>query len=281
MKTVSTLVPRAFLVVSLVLGGTVHARPLWVEVRARLEVAEVTSPGSGGVEAWSLVAVRADPERFEVVVLAAGPGEGSGGMTAEDWAREHDLVLVANAGMYEEDERTPVGYVRSHGRRVGRSWRKDYGAALVAGPGERGRAALLDASCDGPLAAAARGYAQVLQGMRLLTCRGENTFRPGGRRAVRLAVGVDGEGRLLFVFHRTPVTGYDFVEHVRAAGLDARRLMYLEGGSEARLFVREEAGEVRAGGLGSNAFWRWAGLPGGDPLVIPNVLGLRLRPSRP
>ncbi len=268
----------ALLAAALAVGEGALAEPRWVTVRPGLEVAEVTA-GPRATKSWSLVAVRADPARFEVVVLATGPGEGPGGMTAEEWAHKHDMVLVANAGMYEEDGRTPVGYARSHGRRVGRPWRKDWGAALVAGPKRRGHpaVALLDVACDGPLPAAAEGYAHVLQGMRLLTCRGENTFRPGGRRAVRLATGVDGEGRLLFVFHRTPVTTYDFVENVRAAGLDARRLMYLEGGSEASLFVRGEAGAVQEGGLGLKVLGRWTGLPNGGLPVIPNILGLRAR----
>ncbi len=278
MRTAYGHVPWALAAACLFLARGVAARPDWVEVRPGLDKVEVTGPDSGGGEVWSLVAIRADPARFDLVVLSAGARGRKGARTADEWARTHDLVLVANAGMYQQDGVTPVGHLRANGREVGR-WRKDYRAVLVAGPEDprRPAVALLDAACDGPLPAAARGYRHAVQGMRMWTCRGENTFRPGGRRAARLAAGVDGAGRLLLVFHRTPVTNHDFVGHVREAGLDARGLMYLEGGSEASLLALHPDGEVRAGGVGSSHLGKWTRLPEGVFLPIPNVIGLRPR----
>lgn len=277
MRTLPGQARWTLLVVSLMLGGTLHAQPRWVEWWPGLEVAEVSAGAEAGDEAWSLVAVRADPARFEVVVLAAGARGRA--LTADDWAREHGLTLVANAGMYQEDGSAPVGFLRAGGREVGR-WRKGWGAALVAGPPDhRGPpATILDVSCDGPLREAARGWRHVAQGMRMATCRGENTFRPEGRRAARLAAGVDGAGRLLFVFHGTPVTDHAFVVHAQEAGLDARRLMYLEGGQEASLFLQGPSREIRFGGIGSTGLGRWTRWPAGVFLPIPNVIGLRQRP---
>lgn len=253
----------------------------WTEVRPGLDLMKVPPPGNGQV--WSLLALRADPARWQVVVLSAATSKSHPPMTVDDWAAEHDLTAVVNAGMYQKDGRTPVGYLRSEGREVGRHWRRDWQAALVAGPQAPGRpdVTLLDASCDGSLPVAARGYRQAIQGIRMLTCRGENTFRPGGRRAARLAVGVDGAGRLLFVFHRQPVTGHDFVERVRETGIEARRLMYLEGGSEASLVVRLADGEVRLGGIASTEIGRWTLMPEGVFLPIPHVIGLRPRDHVP
>ncbi len=265
-------------IASLMVGATLRAQPRWAEWGPGLEVAEVAGAGDG---AWSLVAVRVDPARFEVVVLSAGAGGQA--LTADAWAHEHGLTVVANAGMYRKDGRTPVGYLRSDGREVGGHWARKWGAALVAGPpeGRHPPATILDASCDGPLREAARGWRHVVQGLRMLTCQGENTFRPGGRRAARLAAGVDGAGRLLFVFHRTPVTEHDFVAHVQEAGLDAHRLMYLEGGSEASLYLRGPSREIRFGGIGSTELGQWTRLPEGVFLPIPNVIGLRGRDHDP
>lgn len=264
----------SFLAALAIVGSAevVVAQPAWVEVLPGLEMARSSPTG----ETLHWIAVRADPNRFEVVALSAGASKGR--LTVDEWGREQNLTVVVNAGMYQKDGRTPVGYLRAGGRDFGR-WRKGYQAALVAGPEDPKRPAvlILDAACDGPLSVAARGYRHVVQGIRLLTCLGENTFRPGGRRAARLAAAVDGAGRLLFIFHRTPIAMHDFIEWIREAGLDVRRMMYLEGGSEASLVLRGSSGEARFGGLGLAVFG-WTHVPEGLLLPIPNVIGLRPRP---
>lgn len=56
-------------------------------------------------------------------------------------------------------------------------------------------------------------------------------------------VAQDGDGKVLFLHARSPLSVHDFVDAVRALPLGVVRAMYMEGGPEATLVARG-AGEV-------------------------------------
>lgn len=92
-----------------------------------------------------LTVVRIDPgtARLDLALASEEPG---GPRTAGAWADARKFVAVINAGMYQTDHRTNVGYLR-HGKQVHqKSWRPSYQSALVFGPSEPGlpAAAILD-----------------------------------------------------------------------------------------------------------------------------------------
>lgn len=226
----------------------------------------------------ALVAVKADPNLYEIVVLSAKV-EGKGPQPADKWAHLYDLVLVVNAGMFTNDY-SPIGFLRAGGREVTRRWRKSYGAALLAGPTkpEMPQAMIADIACEGPLELVSRPYLNVVQGMRMLTCHLENTFMREKRSACRLALGIDSDGRLLFLFHLAPVTGRDFVSRIRMVFPQISRVMYLEGGSEASLYLRSHSGDIRLSGVCGVLCSLFSGK--GLFVPIPNVIGLRPRSEK-
>jgi hypothetical protein len=161
-----------------------------------------------------------------------------------------------NASMYQADNLTSIGFMRDGKRVNNRGWTRDK-AVFVAEPLKAGlpRARVLDRTCeDAP--GLARRYALVIQSIRMVDCQGRNVWAEQDQRWSTAAVGTDSAGRVLLIHCRKPVSTHALVDALLAMPLGLKRLMYVEGGPQAALFVRvggrtvvSEVGRPAEGGL--------------------------------
>ena len=89
-------------------------------------------------------------------------------------------------------------------------------------------------------------------------------------------IGQDSQGRILLIHSRSPWSTHDFIDLLVELPLDLVRLQYAEGGAPAQLFVQAGGATFEVVGTGR--------IPGNDtrrPLAIPNIVGVRERPSEP
>ena len=59
-----------------------------------------------------LVVLRVDPQRWELRLLTAVVGDRAKQRSARAWCEEFGLVAAINAGMFQRDRRTHMGYLR-------------------------------------------------------------------------------------------------------------------------------------------------------------------------
>ena len=84
-------------------------------------------------------------------------------------------------------------------------------------------------------------YGTVVQDLRLIRA-GQNVWEKQDRAWSEAAVGVDKQGRVLFIFCRTPHTMKDLNDFLLSLPLDLDTAMHVEGGPEASLSIH--AGSV-------------------------------------
>lgn len=215
--------------------------------------------------------LRIDPARFEPVLLnATAPGEGEL-HTARGWAEKHGLAAAVNASMYQEDHRTSVSLMRTRDH-VNNAYVSKDNTVLAFDPVDSTAApvAIIDRTCEDFDAERAR-YGTLIQGIRMVSCRGNNVWEQQKRRHATAAFGIDVSGNLLFIFCEKPLSTHDLIEVLLAAPIDLERCMYAEGGIEAQLYVGAGGVEEEyTGGL-------IGGLRLGDAFPVPNVVGIRAR----
>jgi hypothetical protein len=84
----------------------------------------------------------------------------------------------------------------------------------------------------------------------MLDCAGRNTWAQQDRRWSTAAVGTDDAGRVLFIHARSAWSTHDFIDVLKALPLGLKRLMYVEGGPEASLYLKV-GGTVLVAEMGS------------------------------
>jgi hypothetical protein len=238
----------------------------WESLEAGLDLARFDGPPPATEGVWAL---RIDPDRFDLRLLnASAPGEGEA-RTAKAWSLRHDLVAAINASMYQTDHRTSVSLMRTRTHVNNPRLSKDR-SVLAFDPLEPDlpRVRLLDRECDDFDVWLPR-YGALVQSIRMLSCSGKNVWKPQPQRASTAAIGTDLRGRTLFLHVAPPHPTHDAIEILRRLPLGLERLMYVEGGREAQLFVRAGGRELERVGGG-----------GGPARPLPNVIGATRRAGR-
>ena len=263
-------------------GGWTSRVPLgaegstWRTVAPGLEVGRLASPRPAPSGSSIVTVVRVDPERYEFRLLSARLLGLRDNPSAPEWVDRHGVLGVVNASMFQADHKTSTAHMRDGEAINNASWSKDR-AVFASQPREAGppAAQIIDRTCQ-DLKALAGKYRVLVQSIRMIDCQGRNVWAPQPRKWSTACVGTDLLGRVLLIHVRAPYSTHDLVDILLALPLGLKRLMYVEGGPEASLYVRA-AGQVVVSEMGS---FETGFLERDDNTIfwpLPNVIGFAPR----
>jgi len=218
-----------------------------------------------------LYVVRIDPARAKVRAGLASAG--SEPRTAGAWCRTANYAVAINMGMFQQDHRSNVGYLRNGKHLNNRRW-NDYRAVLALDPAPDDLPPLrwVDLTDGAKPPAEFEQYAIVVQNLRLIASPGHNVWATSDKQWSEAAIATDADGRLLFVFSRAPHTMRDFNQRLLSLPLGIRAAMHVEGGPEASLSIHVPGMDLDLCGSYETGF-----NPNDDnreQWPIPNVLGV-------
>lgn len=269
-----------FLMLSWLVSSVLGMGPPWTELERGLELAEFQSGLKAKHGDNSVRVLRIDPELFELRLLnASAPGEGSP-LTARAWARKHDLVAAINASMYQKDMRTSVALMRTAGHVNNARLSKD-NCVLAFDRLDDGvpRVQIIDRKHQN-LDELRTRYGTLVQNIRMVTLSGNNAWAQQPKRWSTACIGIDREGRVLFIHSRSPYTVHDFINVLLKLPIRLRNLMYVEGGPEAQLYVHAGGREIEHFGSFETGFFESD--DNGTAWPVPNVIGVvRRSPDQP
>ena len=222
-------------------------------------------PGVEMATIQELVVVRVDPAVAKLGVGLAS--EGHPPQTAAQWCRTAGFSVAINAGMFQTDHRSNVGYLR-HGKHLNNRRWNAYRSAVALGPGAR----WID--LDRPhVKSDLDRYGIVIQNLRLIAGDRRNVWAANNKRWSEAALAIDSRGRLLFLFSRAPWSMRDFNAYLLKLPLDITQAMHLEGGPEASLSIHAGGVDLDLSGSFETGFLEDESNRVQWPL--PNVLGVR------
>ena len=248
-------------------------------LRALAIVVAVTSVAAADpiIEHWEMTAKpiagprTIDVARFDIAHYRLRTFGGGDRRTAPTWASEQKLEGVTNAGMFHESG-APVGLIVSDGHDRGSDNPKMSGY-LAWDPVSASDAPVVVAGrdCkDFDLAALRRRYRSIMQSYRLLGCDGKAMPWGDPKHYSAAAIGVDRNGRVVMILARGAVLMAELSKEL--AGHDLAGALFLEGGPEASLVVRDKLSVLGSYETGfvenddNHEFWK-----------LPNVIGVLAR----
>jgi hypothetical protein len=243
----------------------------WRTLQQGVEFASLPAGKMASGAPGRLYIVRVDPALARVTVGLASEAHGKS-RTAAEWCRTSGFSVAINAGMFQNDQLSNVGYLR-HGQHANNARWNDYRSAVAIGPPSGTPHAVLWLDLDDPAARQrAISYEIVIQNLRLMTGDRRNVWSQSPRQWSEAALGFDKQGRLLFLFTMAPYAMRDFVDLILQLPLDAAGAMHLEGGPEASLSIHAGGVDLDLAGSYETGFWsddsntrQWS---------IPNVIGV-------
>ncbi len=249
----------------------------WRDLEPGLALGEFPSPRLSDVGDSIVRVLRIDPAQFDLRLLNASDSVEKHPMTAAEWARRYDLIAAINPSMYQEDYSRSVSLMRTR-THVNNSFVSKDRAVLVFDrlDGTVPPVQIIDRDCQ-DFDELQRHYGTLVQSIRMVSCDGSNVWKQQPRKWSTAAIGVDRQGRVLFIHVRSPYSTHDLIGILQELPLDLYNAMYTEGGPEAQLFVRTGQEELQFVGSFET------GLIDNDDNVkawpVPNVLGIARRGS--
>jgi hypothetical protein len=258
--------------------ASVAAQPgqaaVWREVDENMWMAEFKGPQDTGNGGSRILVLRIDPGKYQFQLYCASE-HGRQRLTVKDWCEKYGLLGAFNAGMYQEDGITSVGYLRNF-HHVNNSHVNQNRAVLAFNPDnpELPRAQIIDRDLQDFDSLKPR-YRSLVQSIRMVSLHGKNVWsqQPGGWST--LAIALNRSGEVLVIFNEARTSVYDLIEHLLALPLSIVNAMYLEGGPQASLFLNTREMTVAKYGSLDNVLDHPGGVQIGWP--IPNVIGITRR----
>ena len=251
------------------------AATAWTTLAAGLDYAEFETDAVFRGRAATITILRIDPASWSLHVGAADRDSDNKVLTARAWCERESYTAAINAGMFQTDYSTHVGYLRD-GDHENSSVFHDYESVAAWNPKDHADAAFRIFDLDAPGVTQqdilAR-YETVVQNLRLIKRPGENRWSRRGRKWSEAALAEDSEGRVLFVYSRAPFTMAGFNDALIGLEIGILCAQHLEGGPEAQLYIqfgdREYVGSYETGfNPNDDNSHAWP---------IPNVIGIRPR----
>lgn len=262
---------RSVLAVILALALTLPAHaasPTWQSLAAGLDLGIFPT----------ITVLRIDPAHYSLECIDVTRTADTTGLTARQWCAAHGLTAAINFGMYAADNRTHIGYLEWRGK-VTSPRVNGYQSVAAFDPRKGSRQPpfrIIDLD-DPPTTVPdlLKDYQSVVQNLRLIKRNGENRWKPQPKKWSEAALAEDTQGRILFVFCRTPLAMYDFNNALLALGINVVAAQHLEGGPLAQLYLKTGRHELEL--VGSRETGVIGGVENNTAWPIPGVLGIRPR----
>jgi hypothetical protein len=244
----------------------------WIQLEPGLEFGAFISPDKSPVGDNLIRILKIDPSRFQFRLLNASASPGGERLSAKQWAQKNGMVAAINASMYQADKRTSVSLMKTFGH-VNNSWFSKDRALLVFDPKKRSlpQAQILDRDCQS-VDQLRTLYHTLVQSIRMISCEGKNVWEQQDKKWSTAAIGMNQTGDILFIHVRSPFSTHDLIDNLLKLPIQLKRAMYVEGGSEAQMYIHSGKNELefvgsystRANETDTNSL-AWP---------IPNVVGI-------
>jgi hypothetical protein len=259
-------------------GVPAEAASSWHTLAAGMEILRVESRKQSRLGDSRITLLRIDPSRWELEVMGVVQTGEAGGHTAREWAQKHRYTAAINAGMFAADNKTHLGYVRSRDHVY--NDRLNRYQSMMAFDRRAGKNApdfrIFDLDSAGAsLPAILADYSSVVQNLRLIKRPGLNQWGKQSREWSEAAVGEDNDGRVLFIYSRSPFSMHDLNQELLASGIGVVAAQHMEGGPEAQLYVHTADIELEMFGSYETSFKE--NDQNQAPWPVPNVIGVRPR----
>jgi hypothetical protein len=244
----------------------------WRNVAEGLSIGEFDSLIRSNMKDSKITIVKIDPKFYSFKLLCASE-HGRMKMTARKWCEKFGLIAAVNAGMYQKDGFTNVGFMKNFNHFNNPQLNSLYKAVLAFNPTQPDipEIQIIDLRCQ-DFESTGSKYQTLIQNIRMISCRQENVWARKDQVWSMAVFGIDKSGNALFIFTEAPYSGHDFANMLLSLPISIFNALYLEGGPEANLFfslndVQRERIGIRETGLQEDSV-RAVARP------IPNLLGI-------
>jgi uncharacterized protein YigE (DUF2233 family) len=246
---------------------------IWSHIEPGLDLGIFNAPISSQYGDSYITVLRINPHLYTIDIYCqsyyGGPKR-----TARQWAKQFELMISINAGMYATDYITSVGYLKS-GSHLNNPHLNSYHKTVFACGSldpHIPAAQIIDLTCD-DFNLWNNKYSSFSQCIRMINCQRQNVWEPQLKKWSIACIGMDKSSNLLLIHCRSPYSVHEFINMLLELPLNILNTMYLEGGPESSLYF--SLGGIERELVGSHEANFMIGESNQTAWPIPNIIGIK------
>lgn len=245
---------------------------VWHQVDQGLFIAEFESPQKSEYGDSKITIVKINPEFYKFKLFSASEFDGKK-KTAAEWAKQHNLITTINAGMYQQDHLSNVGYMKNFNHINNKNMVIKYNTMLAFNRKDNKvpEIQIIDKKCQDFYKVMPK-YNTLIQNIRMIDCKQKNRWSQQPKKWSTAALAIDKQENVLFIHCRSPYSVHDFINILLKLPLNIYSAMYLEGGPEASLYFKY--GDIEFEQFGSYETNFFENDNNNQAWPIPNVIGV-------
>jgi len=251
----------------------------WQQLEKGLQLGSFLAPQAAVVGDSMVRVLRIDPKYYQFKLLNASQRENGVPLTPKQWCRQNGLVAAINPSMYQTDYKTSVSLMLTKTHTNNPRLSKDM--TILAFDRQRNsvpKVKIIDRQCE-DFEYWKNQYGTLVQSIRMISCTGENVWKPQARKWSTSAIGIDKQDHILFIHVRSWYSTHDLINILKKLPLAIARAMYTEGGPQAQLYVNSGDNELELTGTYETSTHN-----ANESLIswpLPNVVGISKRKPSP
>ena len=203
----------------------------WETIDFGMYVAEYHSTVKSSHGNSIITILKINPNKFKLKIYSTNKFP-----TAEEWAKENDLLAVINAGMYQYSGMN-LGYMKQGDSIYNPKFNND-NTVFCFNPKEKSlpKAQIVDREFQ-DWRTLVNQYESCTQSIRMVDLNGNNIWSKQDKKWSMVVVAMDKDGNVLFIHSRSPYEVRQFIDILLESPLNIKNMMYLEGGPEASMYI--------------------------------------------
>ena len=224
-----------------------------------------------------IIIIKIDPNLYNINLFSANQYN-HGNLTVEEWAERYNLIISLNAGMFQEDYSSNVGYMKEFNY-INNPYINSYQSIAAFNPKDSTEKQFKIFDIEkyngkinkNEIRDIISNYNSVIQNLRLIKRPAENRWSQKKEKWSEIALGEDKNGNMLLIFCRSPYSMHDLNNILIDLPINIMSAQHLEGGPEASLYLKHKNIELSYVGSYETSFWDnnnfifWK---------LPNIIGI-------
>ena len=218
--------------------------------------------------------LRINPKYWDFKLLCASELTEGKRLSVKVWCDKYQLTAGINAGMYDVDMVTHIGYLGNYQHVNNALDHPKYHSMAAFNPKSDKYPSFktFDAEAES-LSAVREKYHSIMQNLRLIKRPRKNRWEQQTKKWSEAALGEDKHGNALFIFSRSPYSMHDFNNLLLELPIDIVSAQHLEGGTEAQIYIDSGDFELDLTGSFETGFLESGSNSYHYP--VPNVIGIK------
>ncbi len=243
----------------------------WKKIDTGVHIGEFVSLQKSITGDSKITIIKIDPHIYSFKLLCADELKHSN-LTAKEWCRRYNLLGAINAGMFQMDYKSNVGFMKNYKYMNNPVINPRYFSVAAFNPIDTTHAFFHIYDIDeSNMKNIINNYNTVIQNLRLIKRPALNRWSQQNKMWSEAALGQDKNGNVLFIFSSSPYSMHDLNNNLINLPIKIICAQHLEGGPEASLYfshnnvIIEKVGSYETDFNENNdntKFWQ-----------IPNVIG--------